>query len=70
MMKAKIYKDLLSYQLVRRASWLLKVSVFSDKYVMILAQHVFDADKIVIRQFSDFREASDWVEWLVEQESI
>lgn len=55
---------------MRRASWLLKVSVFSDKYVMIVAQHVFDVDKIVIRQFANFVEASDWVEWLVEQEKI
>jgi hypothetical protein len=68
MMNSRIYKNLLSYQLVRRGAWLLKVSVFSDKYVMVLAQHYYDADKMTIQQFADVNTATDWIDWLVEQE--
>jgi len=70
MMKSRIYKHLISYQLVRRTSWLLKVSVFNDKFVMVVAQHVYDADKVLIRQFANYVEASEWVEWLIAQENI
>jgi hypothetical protein len=70
MMKSRIYKHLVSYQLVRRASWLLKVSVFNDKLVMVVAQHVYDADKVLIQQFVNFVDASEWVEWLIAQENI
>jgi hypothetical protein len=69
-MKSRIYKHLVSYQLVRRGTWLLKVSVFNDKFVMVVAQHYYDADKMIVHQFTDFNRAAEWIDWLVEQENI
>jgi len=37
---------------------------------MVVAQHVYDADKVLIRQFANYVEASEWVEWLIAQENI
>lgn len=37
---------------------------------MALVQHYYDADKMIIRQFDDFNQAAEWIDWLVEQENI
>jgi hypothetical protein len=36
---------------------------------MVVAKHYFNSD-VVIRYFANFEVASNWVEWLVEQENI
>lgn len=67
-MKAKMYHNLVSFQLVRRMNWLLKISTYKDRYVGVVAQHIYDG-QVVIRHFNDFNKASDFIEWLIEQET-
>lgn len=47
----------------------MKISVLNDKNVMVVAKHYFNSD-VVIRYFGNFEVASNWVEWLIEQENI
>lgn len=69
MMKAKVSKDMISFQTVRRKDWLLKISVYRDKYVMLVAQHCFYHEQLLMRYFADFNEASSFIDFLIEQDS-
>lgn len=65
MMKARISPDLISFHMVRRGDWHLKVSVYKNKYVMVAAHHIFDLH-FFIKTFSDQSLAADFIEHLVE----
>jgi hypothetical protein len=67
MMRAKLSPDLISFVLVRRGEWLLKVSVYKNKYIMVVAQHVFDMEHTIIQFFLDQNRAADFIEQLVEE---
>jgi hypothetical protein len=69
-MKAKLSKDMVSFQLVRRKDWLLKISVYRDKYILLVAQHCFYQEQVVTRFFRDFNEASDFIDYLIEQDNM
>ena len=64
-MKAKLSPNLISFVLVRRGEWLLKVSVYKNKTIMLVAQHTFYTDVTVIRFFLDQDKAADYIEDLV-----
>lgn len=64
MMKAKLSPNLISFVTVRRGNWVLKVSVFKNKQIMVVAQHYFDLDKIVVKTFLNQNEAADFIEYL------
>lgn len=65
MMKAKISPNLISFVAVRRGEWLLKVSVYKNKQIMIIAQHCYEFEKMIIRYFDDQNSAADFIELLV-----
>ena len=65
MMKAKISPNLISFVTVRRGEWILKVSVFKNKQIMIVAQHCYDMENLVIQYFTDQNAAADFIEQLV-----
>lgn len=65
MMKAKISPNLISFVTVRRGEWILKVSVYKNKQIMVIAQHCYEYEKMIIRCFSDQNEAADFIELLV-----
>lgn len=69
-MKAKLTKDMVSFQLVRRKDWLIKVSVYRDKFILLVAQHCFYHEQIITRYFTDFNEASNFIDYLIEQDNI
>jgi hypothetical protein len=64
-MKAKISPNLISFVTVRRGEWILKVSVFKNKQIMIVAQHCYDMENLVIQYFTDQNAAADFIEQLV-----
>lgn len=68
MMKAKVSPNLLSFVTVRRGNWVMKISVFKSKWVMVVAHHYFDEDKFHVRQFATHNEASDFIEFLISEE--
>lgn len=67
-MKARLSPNLISFVAVRRGSWILKVSVYKNKQIMVLASHCFDLDNIIIRYFFDQNHAADFIEQLVIEE--
>ncbi len=64
--KNKISPNLLSYHAVRRGEWILKVSVFKNKYVMVAAYNPYDMT-FVIEQFNGPEKAANFIENLIEE---
>ena len=65
MMKAKISPNLISFVTVRRGEWILKVSVYKNKQIMVIAQHCYEYEQMIIRCFGNQNEAADFIELLV-----
>lgn len=68
MMRAKITDNLISFVAVKRNDWILKVSVFKNRHIMVVAHHCYDYEKIHIRSFDDQNHAADFIEQLVLEE--
>lgn len=68
MMKAKISHNLISFVTVRRGEWILKVSVFKNKQIMVIAQKCYAMEELIIRYFLDQNNAADFIEQLVIEE--
>lgn len=67
-MKAKITQNMISFITVRRGEWILKISVYKTKQVMVVAQNYFDPECLLIRFFTDQNIAADFIEQLVDEE--
>lgn len=68
MMRAKITDNLISFVAVRRGEWILKVSVFKNKQIMVVAHHCYDIENLLVKFFSDQNTAADFIEQLVLEE--
>jgi hypothetical protein len=66
-MKAKLSPNLISFFLVRRGNWTLKVSVYKNKQILVLMQHVYDIDKIIMQIFQSQDEAANFIELMIEE---
>mgnify|MGYP003334105253 FL=1 len=66
MMKARLSPNLISFFLVRRGNWTLKVSVFKNKQILVLMQHVYDMDRFVMQYFNDQNAAADFIEHMAQ----
>ena len=67
-MKAKVSPNLISYVTVRRGDWVMKVSVFKNKNVLVIAQNYYATEQIMIKHFADQNTASDYIENLIKDE--
>ena len=56
---------MISFVTVRRGDWILKISVYKNKQVMVVAQHCYDYERTFIRFFFDQNDAADFIEQLV-----
>jgi hypothetical protein len=66
-MKAKLSPNLISFFLVRRGNWTIKVSVYKNKQILVFMQHVYDIDKIIMQCFQNQDEAADFIEHMIEE---
>jgi hypothetical protein len=66
-MKAKLYPNLISFFLVRRGNWMLKVSVYKNCQILVIMQNVYDMDNVIIRYFCDQEVAADFIEHIIEE---
>ena len=64
-MKDKLIKDLVSYPFIRRGNYQLKISVFKNMSVVIVANHVLDIDKFFVKHFGNLEEAADFIEFTI-----
>jgi hypothetical protein len=67
MNKARLTPNLLSFVTVRRGEWILKVSVFKNKQIMVIAMNCFDVENLMIRYFFSQHHAADFIEKLIEE---
>ena len=65
MMKAKLSPNLISFVTVRRGEWILMVSVYKNKQIMVIAQNCYELENLIIRYFNDQNSAADFIELLV-----
>jgi hypothetical protein len=63
-MKSKLLPNLISFVTIRRGDWVMKISVYKGKFVMVIAQNYYDKDSIIIRNFIDQNEAANFIEFL------
>lgn len=68
MMKAKLFPNMISFVAVRRGEWILKVSVYKNKQIMIIAFNYYDMEKLKINFFTNQNDAADFIEQLVIEE--
>lgn len=69
-MKAKVTKNMISFVTIRRGNWIIKVSVFKTKHVLIVAQHYYEIDLFHIRHFDDKNEAASFIEFLANEDIL
>jgi len=67
MMKAKLSPNLISFFLVRRGNWTIKVSVYKNKQILVFMQNVYDIDNIIMQCFQNQDEAADFIEHMIEE---
>jgi len=68
MQKAKISKDLISFVTIRRGNWIMKISVYKQKYVLVLAQHYFEIERFIVNQFTNQEEAAAFLDMLASED--
>ena len=68
MMRAKLSPNMISFVTVRRGEWVLKISVFKNRQIMVVAQHCYDYERTLIKFFTDQNHAADFIEQLVIEE--
>ena len=64
MMKAKLSPNLISFITVRRGDWIMKISVFKSKYVLLVAQNYYATEQIIIKHFNHHDEAAKFIDQL------
>jgi hypothetical protein len=67
MMKAKVSPNLISFVTIRRGNWIMKISVYKTKEVLVLAQHYFETERFEVKHFHDQNEAADYIDKLAEE---
>jgi hypothetical protein len=68
MMRAKLSPNMISFVTVRRGEWVLKISVFKNRQIMVVAQHCYELERLLVRFFIDQNHAADFIEHLVIEE--
>jgi hypothetical protein len=64
-MKDKLIKDLITYPFIRRGNYQMKISVFKNMSVVIVANHVMDLDKFFVKHFGNLEEAAEFIEFTI-----
>lgn len=68
-MKAKVSPNLISFVTIRRGDWIMKISVYKGRWVLIIAQHYYDKEKFIVKQFPDHNEAASFIDFLAESDN-
>lgn len=66
-MKTKISKNLVSFPNVRRGNWHVKVSIYKDEQLMVVANHLL-LELCVVRYFDSNAEAIEFINFIVEKD--
>jgi hypothetical protein len=47
----------------------MKISVYKTRYVLLVAQHYYDKEKFIIKEFPHHDEAAAFIDFLAESEN-
>jgi hypothetical protein len=68
MMRAKVSPNLISFVTVRRGDWVMKISVYKTKQVLLVAQNYYATEQIIIKHFNHHDEAAKFIDELAIEE--
>ncbi len=68
MMRAKVSPNLISFVTVRRGDWIMKISVFKTKDVLLVAQNYYATEQIIIKHFRHHDDAAKFIDNLAIEE--
>lgn len=68
MMKARVSPNLISFVTIRRGNWVMKISVYKTKDILLVAQHYFENEKFEVRHFKDQDDAAEYIEYLAAED--
>jgi len=67
--KASVFPNMVTYVPIRRKDWILKISIWKDKSILVVCYNVFTLSTVV-RNFENADLAASFLDFLVEQEEI
>ena len=67
-MKAKVSPNLISFVTIRRGDWLMKISVYKTKEVLLVAQNYYATEQIIVKHFTHHDEAAKFIDNLAIEE--
>jgi len=67
MMKARVSPNLISFVTIRRGDWIMKISVYKTKDILLVAQHYFENEKFQVVHFSNQDDAAIYIDKLAEE---
>jgi hypothetical protein len=67
-MKARVTQNLISFVMVRRGNWVMKISVYKTKAVLLVAQHYYETDRFLVKHFDDQNDAADFIDKLAKDD--
>jgi len=67
MTNPRISSNLISYAMIRRGNWVMKISVYKNLSVLLIGNHCFDGT-FIIRQFLDKGLAADFIDNLAKED--
>lgn len=56
---------MISFVTVKRGDWVIKVSVYKSKQIMVVAQNCFEMENIFVKYFTNQHDAAEFIEKLV-----
>lgn len=68
MMKARLSPNLISFVTVRRGDWIMKISVYKAKNVLLVAQNYYATEQIIIKHFEHHDDAAKFIDNLAIEE--
>jgi hypothetical protein len=69
-MRAKISPNLISFVTVRRGDWVMKISVFKTKEVLVVAQHYYELERVIVKHFADQDVAANFLDELAKEDTL
>jgi hypothetical protein len=67
--KASVFPNMVTYVPIRRKDWILKISIWKDKSILVVCYNVYTFSTVV-RNFDNADLAASFLDFLVEQEEI
>lgn len=67
-MRAKISPNLISFVTIRRGDWILKISVYKQRDVLVVAHHYFETEQVIVRHFGNQDEAANFLDMLAKED--